>query len=226
MTVHARRPGARSRQAARLRLIPIFAISCGAISPARPISASAASSATARIVLAACGHASAQTRRPGRRSGRAAQGQAACKEFARGRASSASPTAFSSCRFCSIGACPSCCAAVRGVLPRAGLSDRLHLIIPREVLLCGACLVGSTEVIRKLPGYGHRARVWLRRHRRRERRRGPERAARRHRARPETRRGGRRARRRFARELQQEMLFVQMLEQILEAAANGRASPR
>jgi glycosyltransferase involved in cell wall biosynthesis len=26
-------------------------------------------------------------------------------------------------------------------------------IIPREVLLCGACLVGSTEVIRKLPGY-------------------------------------------------------------------------
>jgi glycosyltransferase involved in cell wall biosynthesis len=27
-------------------------------------------------------------------------------------------------------------------------------IIPREVLLCGACLVGSTEVIRKLPAYG------------------------------------------------------------------------
>jgi glycosyltransferase involved in cell wall biosynthesis len=27
-------------------------------------------------------------------------------------------------------------------------------IIPREVLLCGACLVGSTEVIRKLPSYG------------------------------------------------------------------------
>jgi glycosyltransferase involved in cell wall biosynthesis len=27
-------------------------------------------------------------------------------------------------------------------------------IIPREVLLAGACLVGSTEVIRKLPGYG------------------------------------------------------------------------
>jgi len=27
-------------------------------------------------------------------------------------------------------------------------------IIPREVLLCGACLVGSTEVIRKLPLYG------------------------------------------------------------------------
>jgi glycosyltransferase involved in cell wall biosynthesis len=26
-------------------------------------------------------------------------------------------------------------------------------IIPREVLLCGACLVGSTEVIRKLPGH-------------------------------------------------------------------------
>jgi glycosyltransferase involved in cell wall biosynthesis len=26
-------------------------------------------------------------------------------------------------------------------------------IIPREVLLCGACLVGSTEVIRKLPSY-------------------------------------------------------------------------
>jgi glycosyltransferase involved in cell wall biosynthesis len=26
-------------------------------------------------------------------------------------------------------------------------------IVPREVLLCGACLVGSTEVIRKLPGY-------------------------------------------------------------------------
>jgi glycosyltransferase involved in cell wall biosynthesis len=27
-------------------------------------------------------------------------------------------------------------------------------IIPREVLLCGACLVGSTEVIQKLPRYG------------------------------------------------------------------------
>ena len=27
-------------------------------------------------------------------------------------------------------------------------------IIPREVLLCGTCLVGSTEVIRKLPNYG------------------------------------------------------------------------
>ncbi len=26
-------------------------------------------------------------------------------------------------------------------------------IVPREVLLCGTCLVGSTEVIRKLPGY-------------------------------------------------------------------------
>jgi glycosyltransferase involved in cell wall biosynthesis len=26
-------------------------------------------------------------------------------------------------------------------------------LIPREVLLCGTCLVGSTEVIRKLPGY-------------------------------------------------------------------------
>ena len=26
-------------------------------------------------------------------------------------------------------------------------------IMPREVLLCGACLVGSTEIIRKLPGY-------------------------------------------------------------------------
>ena len=26
-------------------------------------------------------------------------------------------------------------------------------IIPREVLLCGACLVGTTEIIRKLPGH-------------------------------------------------------------------------
>jgi glycosyltransferase involved in cell wall biosynthesis len=30
-------------------------------------------------------------------------------------------------------------------------------IIPREILLCGSCLVGSTEVIRKLPGYGRLA---------------------------------------------------------------------
>jgi hypothetical protein len=34
-------------------------------------------------------------------------------------------------------------------------SIRLHApIISREVLLCGKCLVASTEVIRKLPGYG------------------------------------------------------------------------
>ena len=32
---------------------------------------------------------------------------------------------------------------------------RFHApIIPREVLLCGTCLVASTELIRKLPGHG------------------------------------------------------------------------
>jgi glycosyltransferase involved in cell wall biosynthesis len=93
-------------------------------------------------------------------------------------------------------------------------------IIPREVLLCGACLVGSTEVIRKLPGYGQlvhgygcvaiedvndvealsaalAAIV-----------RDPQPAA----------AVGARGRR-FARDLQQDMPFAQTLERILAAAA-------
>jgi glycosyltransferase involved in cell wall biosynthesis len=93
-------------------------------------------------------------------------------------------------------------------------------IIPREVLLCGACLVGSTEVIRKLPGYGQLVHgygcvaiedvndVEVLSERLAAIVRDPKPAA----------AVGARGRR-FARELQQEMPFAQMLEQILEAAA-------
>jgi glycosyltransferase involved in cell wall biosynthesis len=93
-------------------------------------------------------------------------------------------------------------------------------IIPREVLLCGACLVGSTEVIRKLPGYGQLVHgygcvaiedvndVEVLSERLAAIVRDPKPAA----------AVGARGRR-FARELQQEMPFAQMLERILEAAA-------
>jgi glycosyltransferase involved in cell wall biosynthesis len=93
-------------------------------------------------------------------------------------------------------------------------------IIPREVLLCGACLVGSTEVIRKLPGHGQLVHgygcvaienvndVEALSARLAAIVRDPKPAA----------AVGARGRR-FARELQQEMPFVQALERTLEAAA-------
>jgi glycosyltransferase involved in cell wall biosynthesis len=93
-------------------------------------------------------------------------------------------------------------------------------IIPREVLLCGACLVGSTEVIRKLPayeqlvhGYGCVAiedvnDVEALSERLAAIVRDPKPAA----------AVGARGRN-FARELQREMPFAQTLERILEAAA-------
>ena len=93
-------------------------------------------------------------------------------------------------------------------------------IIPREVLLCGTCLVGSTEVIRKLPGHGQLVHgygcvaiedvndVEALSARLAAIVRDPKPAA----------TVGARGRR-FARELQQEMPFAQMLECTLEAAA-------
>jgi glycosyltransferase involved in cell wall biosynthesis len=93
-------------------------------------------------------------------------------------------------------------------------------IIPREVLLCGACLVGSTEVIRKLPAYGQLLHgygcvaiedvndVEALSERLAAIVRDPKPAA----------AVGARGRS-FARELQRDMPFAQMLERILEAAA-------
>src|SRR5262245_36297794 len=99
-------------------------------------------------------------------------------------------------------------------------------IIPREVLLCGACLVGSTEVIRKLPRYerlihgyacvaiedvndvdelaGRLAAIVQ----------DPKRAD----------AVGARGRS-FARAMQSEMPFAQALERILEAAASRQSLP-
>ena len=102
-------------------------------------------------------------------------------------------------------------------------------IIPREVLLCGTCLVGSTEVIRKLPGYGQLVHgygcvaiedvndVETLSERLAAIVRDPKPAA----------AVGARGRR-FARELQQGMPLAQMLERILEAAVarQGVASTR
>lgn len=97
-------------------------------------------------------------------------------------------------------------------------------IIPREVLLCGACLVGSTEVIRKLPGHGQLVHgygcvaiedvndVEALSERLAAIVQDPKPAA----------AVGARGRR-FARELQQEMPFAQMLERTLEAAASRRS---
>jgi glycosyltransferase involved in cell wall biosynthesis len=99
-------------------------------------------------------------------------------------------------------------------------------IIPREVLLCGACLVGSTEVIRKLPGHGQLVHgygcvaiedvndVEALSARLAAIVRDPKPAA----------AVGTRGRR-FARELQQEMPFAQMLERTLEAAASRQPIP-
>ena len=99
-------------------------------------------------------------------------------------------------------------------------------IIPREVLLCGSCLIGSTEVIRKLPayrrlphGYGCVAiedvnDIEALSARLAAIAQDPEPAA----------AVGARGRA-FARELQQEVPFPQALESILEAAAARRQVP-
>jgi glycosyltransferase involved in cell wall biosynthesis len=99
-------------------------------------------------------------------------------------------------------------------------------IIPREVLLCGACLVGSTEVIRKLPlygrlvdGYGCVAIEDVNDVERLSQRL----AAIAQDATPALAVGARG--RSFARELQQEIPFPQKLECILQAAAERRQIP-
>lgn len=99
-------------------------------------------------------------------------------------------------------------------------------IIPREVLLCGACLVGSTEVIRKLPGYERLVHgygcvavedvndVEALAERLAAIVQDPSRAA------VVGARG-----RSFARELQSEIPFAQALERILEAASSRPGLP-
>ena len=78
------------------------------------------------------------------------------ESFAPARANSAWPIAYSSFRFFPIGECPNSCVAVSpsAVSNRTSRSRFHSPIIPFEVLLCGTCLVASTELIAKLPAYG------------------------------------------------------------------------
>ena len=99
-------------------------------------------------------------------------------------------------------------------------------IVPREVLLCGTCLVGSTEVIRKLPGHERIASGYgcvaiedvndldaL----------SGRLAAIAHDPQPTMVVGARG--REFARELQNDISFIEPLERVLRAAASRRRVP-
>ena len=156
--VHTGRTDARSRGAcaAEAPAIPSLAIWCGAISRRPALFRSLRQARrTQGLVRASRRDASAQAGRTGYRTGRARAWHHRSKGFRDARGELGLTDRILQIPFLPHWRVPE---FLRGCLAVCCLEQDFPIvfhtpIIPREVLLCGTCLVGSTEVIRKLPGY-------------------------------------------------------------------------